>query len=270
VLIDPNTWSKDGTVALDGEAFSDDGKYIAYGIQDAGSDWRTWRVMNIATREVLPEEIKWVKFSGASWTRDSKGFFYGRFAEPEEGTAFQNLNLNQKLYYHRAGTPQSEDVLVYERPDHPDWGFETDVSEDGRWLVITVWKGTDDKYQVFYKDLTEPYGLPIELIGNFENEYRFLGNDDTVFYFKTDLDAPKKRVIAIDVRKPQRENWKEILPETENVLSGVGLVGNLFVAHYLQDAKTQIRIQRSPGDRIAANGSERSSGARPSPGDPRR
>jgi prolyl oligopeptidase len=247
VLIDPNTWSKDGTVALDGEAFSDDGKYIAYGIQDAGSDWRTWRVMNIATREVLPEEIKWVKFSGASWTRDSKGFFYGRFAEPEEGTAFQNLNLNQKLYYHRAGTPQSEDVLVYERPDHPDWGFETDVSEDGRWLVITVWKGTDDKYQVFYKDLTEPYGLPIELIGDFENEYRFLGNDDTVFYFKTDLDAPKKRVIAIDVRKPQRENWKEILPETENVLSGVGLVGNLFVAHYLQDAKTQIRIHEMDG-----------------------
>ncbi len=247
VLIDPNTWSKDGTVALDGEAFSDDGKYIAYGIQDAGSDWRTWRIMNIATREVLPEELKWVKFSGASWTRDSKGFFYGRFAEPEKGQAFQNLNLNQKLYYHRVGTPQSEDVLVYERPDHPDWGWSTDVSEDGRWLVITVWKGTDDKYQVYYKDLTEPYGLPIELIGNFNNEYSFLGNDETVFYFKTDLEAPKKRVIAIDVRKPQPEHWQEILPETENVLTGVGLVGNLFVAHYLQDAKTQIRIHEMNG-----------------------
>jgi prolyl oligopeptidase len=250
VLIDPNTWSKDGTVALAGEAFSDDGKYIAYGVQDAGSDWRTWKIMNIETGEVLADELKWIKFSGASWTRDSKGFFYGRYAEPEEGTAFQNLNLNQKLYYHRVGTPQSEDVLVYERPDHPEWGFSTDVSEDGRWLVITVWKGTDDKYQVFYKDLTEPYGLPVNLIGNFENEYSFLGNDDTVFYFKTDLDAPKKRVIAIDVRKPGPENWKEILPQTDNVLTDVGLVGNLFVAHYLQDAKTQIRIHHMNGELV--------------------
>ena len=248
VLIDPNTWSKDGTVALAGEAFSDDGKYIAYGIQDAGSDWRTWRIMNIATREVLPEELKWIKFSGISWTRDSKGFFYGRYPEPQEGEAFQNLNLNQKLYYHRVGTPQSEDVLVYERPDHPDWGFSTNVSEDGRWLVITVWKGTDDKYQVFYKDLTEPYGMPIELIGNFENDYTFLGNEGTVFYFKTDLDAPKKRVIAIDVKKPDRKHWKEVLPETDNVLTDVGIVGNLFIAHYLQDAKTQIRIHQMNGE----------------------
>ncbi|MCA9068324.1 MAG: S9 family peptidase, partial [Planctomycetaceae bacterium] len=247
VLIDPNTWSKDGTVALDGTAFSDDGQYLAYGVQDAGSDWRTWRVMEIESRKVLDEELKWVKFSGASWTRDSKGFFYGRYAEPKEGTAFQNLNLNQKLYYHRVGTPQSEDVLVYERPDHPDWGFSTDVSEDGRWLVITVWKGTDDKYQVFYKDLFEPYGLPINLIGNFENEYSFLGNDGSVFYFRTDLDAPKKRVIAIDVRNPDPKNWKEILPETENVLREVGLVGNLFIAHYLQDAKTQIKIHLMDG-----------------------
>lgn len=250
VLMDPNTWSKDGTVALAGTAFSDDGTYVAYGVQDAGSDWRTWRVMNIQTQKVLDDELKWVKFSGASWTRDSKGFFYGRYAEPEEGTAFQNLNLNQKLYYHRVGTPQSEDVLVYERPDHPDWGFSTSVSEDGRWLIITVWKGTDDKYRVYYKDLTEPYGMPIELIGNFENEYSFLGNDDKVFYFKTDLDAPKKRVIAIDVRQPQQEHWKEVLPETKNVLTDVGLVGNLFITHYLQDAKTQIRIHQLNGEFI--------------------
>lgn len=248
VLIDPNEWSKDGTIALDGTAFSDDGQYLAYGVQDAGSDWRTWRVMEIRTKKVLDEELKWVKFSGVSWTRDSKGFFYGRYAEPKEGAAFQDLNLNQKLYYHRVGTPQSEDVLVYERPDHPDWGFSTDVSEDGRWLVITVWKGTDDKYQVYYKDLFEPYGLPIELIGNFKNEYSFLGNDGTLFYFKTDLDAPKKRVIAIDVKNPDPKNWKEIIPETENVLTGVGLVGNLFIAHYLQDAKTQIKIHEMDGN----------------------
>ncbi len=248
VLIDPNTWSKDGTVALAGTAFSDDGKYLAYGIQDAGSDWRTWRVMDIETQEVLDEELKWIKFSGASWTRDSKGFFYGRYPEPEEGAAFQNLNVNQKVYYHRVGTPQSEDVLVYERPDHPDWGFSTDVSEDGRWLVITVWKGTDDKYQVYYKDLAEPYGMPIQLIGNFDQDCTFVGNEGTLFYFKTDLKAPKKRVIAIDVKHPEPEHWKEILPETKNVLTDVGLVGNLFIAHYLQDAKTQIRIHETNGE----------------------
>ena len=248
VLIDPNTWSKDGTIALAGTAFSDDGKYLAYGVQDAGSDWRTWRMMDIETREVLDEELKWIKFSGASWTRDSKGFFYGRYPEPAEGAAFQNLNLNQKLYYHRVGTPQSEDVLVYERPDHPDWGFSTNVSEDGRWLVITIWKGTDDKYQVYYKDLTEPYGMPRELIGNFDQEYSFIGNEGTVFYFKTDLKAPKKRVIAIDVEHPDPEHWQEILPETKNVLTDVGLVGNLFIAHYLQDAKTQIRIHEMNGE----------------------
>ena len=247
VLIDPNTWSKDGTVALAGTAFSDDGKYLAYGIQDAGSDWRTWRIMTIADGKVLDEELKWIKFSGVSWTRDSKGFFYGRYPEPEEGAEFQNLNLNQKIYYHRVGTPQAEDVLVYERPDQPEWGFQADVSEDGRWLIITVWKGTDDKFRVYYKDLAEPFGMPLELIGNFDNEYSFLGNDGEVFYFKTDVAAPKKRVIAIDVRKPARENWKEILPETENVLTDVGLVGNLFVAHYLQDAKTQIRINAMDG-----------------------
>ncbi len=250
VLLDPNTWSKDGTVALSGISFSDDGKYLAYGIQDGGSDWRTWRMMQIDTGKLLADELKWIKFSSVDWTKDGRGLFYCRYAEPQEGEQFQSLNLNQKIYYHRVGTPQDDDVLVYCRPDHPDWGFQVEVTEDGQYLVITVWKGTDDKYRVFYKDLTEPYGMPLELIDNFENDYTFIGNDGPVFYFKTDLDAPLKRMIAIDLRHPARAEWKEIIPESENVLRGVSFVGNLFVANYLKDARTEVIMFAPDGERV--------------------
>lgn len=247
VLLDPNSWSKDGTVALSGTAFSDDGRYVAYGVQEAGSDWNTWKVMEIETGKVLDDEIRWVKFSGVDWTPDSAGFFYARYPQPDEGAAFQSLNKNMKVYYHRVGTPQSSDVLVYERPDQPDWGFQLSVSEDGHYLIITVWVGTDDRYRIVVKDLTEPYGMPYELISNFEHEYSFIDNDGTVLYFQTNVEAPLRRVIAIDLKKPQREHWKEIIPQTENVLEGVGLVGNMFVCNYLKDARTQIRLHAVDG-----------------------
>lgn len=247
VLMDPNKWSKDGTVALSGVAFSDDGKYAAYGVAEAGSDWRTWKVMDVASKKTLDDELKWVKFSGVSWTKDGKGFFYSRYDEPKKGAAFQSLNLNQKLMYHRVGTPQSEDVLVYHRPDEPSWGFSNDVTEDGRYLVITVWKGTDDKFRVLYKDLTEPYGMPIDLIDNFDQEYSFVGNDGTRFFFKTDYKAPRRRVIAIDIRKPGKRHWQEIIPQEKETLSSVGIVANMFVTSYLKDAKTQVKMYALDG-----------------------
>ncbi len=250
VLLDPNDWSEDGTVALAGMALSDDGKYLAYGVQDGGSDWRTWRFMEIESGKMLEEELKWIKFSGVSWTTDSKGLFYSRYDEPKEGEQFQSLNLNQKVYYHRIGTSQADDVLVFCRPDHPDWGFQVDVTEDGDYLIITVWKGTDDKYRVFYKDLHEPYGMPVELIDNFENEYSFVGNDGPVFYFQTDVDAAKKRLIAIDIRRPDRDAWKEVIPQTENVLRSVGFVGNMFIAQYLRDAQTEVVLYTPAGERV--------------------
>ena len=246
VLIDPNKWSADGTVALSGTSFSDDGKYLAYGIQDGGSDWRTWRIMEIATQKVLEDKVEWVKFSDASWTPDSRGFFYGRFDEPKEGEAFQSLNLNQKIYYHRVGTAQSEDVLVYQRPDHPDWGFNIDVTEDGRYMVITVWKGTDDKYRVLYRDLQEPFAMPLDLVSTFENDYTFVGNDGPNFFFRTDLAASKGRVVAINIHKPDERT--EVIPETDETLRGVGIVGNMFVASYLKDAKTQVKLYKLNGD----------------------
>ncbi len=242
VLIDPNTWSDDGTVALSGMSFSDDGRYMAYGIQDGGSDWRTWRVMEIDGGRVLEAELKWLKFTDTTWTKDGKGFFYSRYDEPKEGAEFQSLNLNQKVFYHRVGTSQADDVLVYRRPDNPDWGFQTEVTKDGRYLIITIWKGTDDKYRIVYKDLTEPYAMPVELITDFDNEYSFIGNDGPVLFFKTDLDAPKRRIIAIDTRTPDRAARKEIVAEADDVLTGVGLVGNQLIAEYLKDARSQVKL----------------------------
>jgi len=245
VLIDPNAWSKDGTVALGGTSFSDDGRYVAYSVADAGSDWNTWRIIEIETGRLLDDEIKWVKFSDAAWTVDSKGFFYGRFDEPPAEAAFQNTNLNQKVYYHRIGTAQSQDVLVYKRPDEPSWGFGLRVSEDGRYLVMEVWKGTDHKYRILYKDLSEPYGMPIELVDHFRDEYSFVGNDGPVFYFVTDLEAPRKRIVAIDTRKPG--TIREVIPQGAETLVGANVVANQFVLTYLKDARTQVKLHAMDG-----------------------
>lgn len=240
VLIDPNAWSKDGTVALGSTSFSDDGRYLAYSVADAGSDWNTWRILEVDTGRLLDDELKWVKFSGTAWTNDNLGFFYGRYDEPPAGAAFQKTNLNQKVYYHRVGTPQSRDVLVYKRPDEPSWGFALRVTEDGRYLIITVWKGTNDKFRVLYKDLNEPYGMPVDLIDHFNDEYSFVGNDGPVFYFATDLEAPRKRVVAIDTRKPT--DIREIVPQGAETLVNAEVVANQFVLTYLQDAKTQVKL----------------------------
>lgn len=248
VLLDPNTWTKDGTVALAGLSVSDDGRYLAYSVAEAGSDWQTWRVLDVDTGKLLSDEIKWVKFSGAAWTRDNKGFFYCRYPEPKSGEKFQSLNLNMQMYYHRLGTPQSEDVLVHHRPDQPKWTFQGGVTEDGRYFVLyTNAGGTSARFRVAYRDLAEPFGTFIEIVDNFENEYRLIGNDGPVFYFKTDYQAPRGRVIAVDLRKPVREHWQQIIPEAQESLRSVSYVGGMFVCTYLKDAASLIRIYRPDG-----------------------
>jgi prolyl oligopeptidase len=241
VLFDPNTWSADGTVALSGMSVSEDGRYVAYGIAEAGSDWNTWRIRDLATGNDLDDEVNWVKFSSPAWTIDGKGFFYGRYDEPSD-EAFHNVNKFQKLYYHRAGTPQAMDVLVMKNDYEPDWGFGPDVTDDGRYLVITVWKGTADKYRVMVRDLRDPYAMPVDLIDTFEAEYSFIDNDASTFYFKTDLDAPRGRIIAIDITRPQRDHWREIVPQTSDTLRGADVINDQFVLSYLADASTRVRI----------------------------
>ncbi len=247
-LLNPNAWSKDGTIALAGLSFSEDGKYLAYGTSEAGSDWNTWKVLHVESRKLLSDELKWIKFSSASWTHDGKGFFYSRFPEPKAGEKFQGLPLNMKLYYHRVGTPQTEDVLVYHRPDQPTWTLGGGVTEDGRYLIISVSDGTTSrKSRIVYKDLNEPFGLPIDLIDNHDSVNAFVHNDGPIFYFRTDKDAPRGKVIAIDIRNPDPKNWKDVVPQTKSALQSVGYVGNLLVCSYLKDARTQIEMHRLDG-----------------------
>jgi prolyl oligopeptidase len=242
VLIDPNSWSKDGTVALQSYSFSDDGRYMAYAVAEAGSDWSSWKVMEIDSGTILSDELKWVKFSDTSWSGDSEGFFYSHYPAPAASGAFQSLNKDQKLYYHRVGTPQSSDVLVYERPDQPEWSIGGTVTDDGRYLLIYLVVGTDPRNQLLYKDLRNPYAAPVTLFGNFDNEYTVVGNRGPVFFVKTDVDAPRRRLVAIDIRNPGRANWKEIVPQREDVMTGVNFVGGLFVCEYLKDARSEVKI----------------------------
>ena len=247
MVIDPNTWSKDGTVALGGLAFSDDGRYMAYGIQDGGSDWRTWRIRDLKTNQLLDDELKWLKFGGISWTKKGDGFYYSRFPAPVQGEKFQSTNLNSKVYFHKLGTSQEQDTLIYEDKEHPEWGFSPSVTEDGDYLVITVWQGTDDRYQVYFQSLTEEGSKIVKLVDNFEKEYSFIENYGSVFYFKTNLNAPNGKVISIDVKNAARENWKTIVPEAKEALSGVGIVNNTLICEYLKDAKTQIKMYSREG-----------------------
>mgnify|MGYP001799759379 CR=1 FL=1 len=250
VLLNANKLSEDGTVALSGISVSDDGKYLAYGISIAGSDWQEWKVRNIESGEDLEDHLKWIKFSGASWTNDSKGFFYSRYDEPNEQTKLEDVNYYQKLYYHQLGKPQSEDTLIYERSDEKEWGFNGNVTEDGRYLIISVWLGTDSKNLVFYKNLTNPSSEVVELISKFESSYSFIDNDDSIFYFQTDLNAPRGKVISVDIKNPERESWQEIISQTEETLESVGTINNKFVAEYLKDARSQIKIYDSKGSFI--------------------
>ncbi|HEV3165476.1 MAG TPA: prolyl oligopeptidase family serine peptidase [Isosphaeraceae bacterium] len=241
-LLDPNTLAADGTVALAGTSISDDGKLLAYGLAAAGSDWNEWKVREVSSGKDLTDDLRWIKFSIASWTKDGKGFFYGRFPQPAPGADLKQPNYYQKLYYHRLGTSQDEDKLVYERPDEKEWQFHGEVTEDGQYLVITVAKGTDDKYRVLYKSLTDPDAKIVELIDNFEHEYTFLNNDGPVFWFKTNRDSPRGRVIAIDTRKPEPAQWQELIPQAAETLESVSVVDDHFIATYLKDARTQVKV----------------------------
>ena len=250
IVLDPNQLSEDGTIALSGISISENGQLLAYGLSSSGSDWQEWKVRNIATGEDLQDHLQWIKFSGASWTHDHQGFFYSRYDEPNEKTKLEDVNYYQKLYYHQLGTPQSTDILIYHRPDEKEWGFTGNVTEDGKYLIISIWLGTDSKNLVFYKDLTNQNSEVIELINQFSANYSFIDNDDHVFYFRTDFNSPKGRVIAIDTRKSTPENWQEIIPQAVETLESVSVLNNQFVADYLQDAHSQIKIFNLKGNFI--------------------
>ena len=241
MVLDPNTLSADGTVALSGMQVSPDGKLLAYSLSASGSDWQEWRVRDVETAKDLSDHLKWVKFSIVSWTRDGKGFFYSRYDEPK-GDTLKATNYFQKVYFHKLGTPQSEDVLVYERPDQKDWLFISSVTEDGNYLIMTVYQGTDVKSRVYYKDLKSKDAGVVKLLDDFDAAYNFIGNEGPRFWFQTDLQAPRGKVIEIDTSKPARNNWKVVVPESKETLQATSFVNNKFILNYLKDAYTQVKI----------------------------
>ncbi|MEM9533867.1 MAG: prolyl oligopeptidase family serine peptidase [Pseudomonadota bacterium] len=245
LLVDPNTWSEDGTVALADYEVSPDGRYLALAVQDGGSDWRTLKVLDVETGATLSDEVSWAKFTPMAWSGDSRGFYYSRYPAPDEDGAFQDLNMNQQVYYHEVGTSQDADRQVFGNPEEPEWGFFPSVTEDGRYLVITIWKGTDSRYQIAWQDLTDPEAKPTMLIEGFEYDYSLVGNIGSKLIFRTDRDAPNGRLISIDLAG---SGAQEPLIETrDQVLEGAALVGERLVTAYLKDARSEVRIHALDG-----------------------
>ena len=252
LLLDPNLLSADGTVSLSSLSVSEDGKLLAYSLSQGGSDWQDVYLRDVDTAEDREDLLHWVKFSGFSWTHDHAGFFYSRFPEPAEGAALQQANRDKKLYYHRIGTHQSDDLLLYERPDQPDWGIYSSISDDGRYLLLTLTIGTDRCNRLYYKDLGDPahpnlMAPVLPLFDAFDASYSYLGHDDRTFYILTDKDAPRSKVIAVDLTHPDPSQWETLIPEDADVLRGVSLLGDRFIAVYLHNAYSEVRFHDLTG-----------------------
>ena len=247
VLFDPNTWSDDGSRSLAGFWPDPTGRYVAYLVQDGGSDWRTARLRDLATGKDLPDKLEWLKFTGLSWTADGSGFYYSRYPEAED--RFRAVNKNQAVYFHRVGQPQAADQLVHSDAEHPDWGFSAEVTDDGAYLLITVWLGTDDRYQLLIKELAGD-APPRYLIEGFEHDYQLIDNVGSRLLFRTNRDAPRGRVIAIDATSPQKV--EELLPERDALLEGANRVGDRLVARYLVDAASRVELFELDGTPVRA------------------
>jgi prolyl oligopeptidase len=245
ILIDPNTWSADGATALAEWVPSEDGTKLLYSVQDGGTDWRTVRVLDVASAKPLADEIKWVKFSNLDWAKDGSGFYYSRFPE-QASHAFQSLNENHAIYFHKMGTAQSADRLVFATPGKPDLNNTGQVSDDGRWLVVTSSSGTDERYEITLVDLKKKAARPRVLVPGFDYNYTFVGNRGSTFYFVTNQDAPKLKAVSLDIAKA-KPAARTVIAEDPATLEGVSLVGGALVASYLVDAKSEVRVHGLDG-----------------------
>lgn len=235
ILLDPNELSTDGTVALTNWEVSKDGNWLAYATNNSGSDWQLWQVRDVKTVIDLPDIIEWSKFSNVAWHPDNSGFFYCGYDQPEENDTYEGLNLNQKVLFHRLGTDQAEDQLVYQRLDQPEWGYDPIVSEDGKYLILHISQGTDTRNRLFYREL-DFEGEFTELISDLEANYQFLGNDGPLFFLQTNYRAPLGRLISIDTQNPHKPSWKTIIPENNDAIENTKIVNEQFIVIYLHDA----------------------------------
>lgn len=245
VLVDPNSMSKDGTVALSGYEPSSDGKLIAYGVSAAGSDWCEWRIKNVETNEDLKDKLQWIKFGRVSFAPDNSGVYYGRY--PQSSNTLKDTNYYHCLYFHKLGTEQKDDKPVLETSARiaeaqKEWSYSGDVTEDGRFLIIHVHRNTNPENLLYYKDLSQPGAPIVRLVDSWEGKFSFVDNDGPIFYVETNWNAPRGRVLAIDIRKPERSNWKELIPQSADNLRNIASAKNSFVAHYLVDAHSSVRL----------------------------
>ena len=246
VFFDPNKILQDGTAALSGSAFTDDGKLWAYGVAIAGSDRTEWHVMDVATGKLLPDTLAPNRQGVNAWLKDNSGFYYSGYAPVEKGAELKATTKFQKVFFHKMGTPQSADYVVYERPDNGDYFSGVEISEDGKWMLITVGKGTENMNMVYFKDMTKKDSPILPLITDLKNSWNFLGNDGSVFYFETDKDAPLGKIAKVDVQSQERR-WSDVIPESADTLGGVSFINNQFVTNYLHDAYTRIKIYETSG-----------------------
>jgi prolyl oligopeptidase len=247
LVLDPNVLSPDGSVSVAQWAPSRDGKLLAYGLSEGGADWRTLHVRDIDSGKDLSDEVHWMRFSGISWTNDNKGFFYSRYPEPPKGKALESALSGQAVYYHRIGTPQSQDRLVYERKDLPTWFIDGSVSEDGRYLIVSIAKGSDNNNRLYYADLGDPMrpsiNAPIRpLVEEDDAEFAVFGNAGPVFYLRSDHAAPNRKVMAIDLAHPAQADWKTVVPEAKQAIESVSLIGGRIVAQYLVDVQSRVAL----------------------------
>src|SRR5262245_27742665 len=247
LVLDPNVISPDGSTSLSQWQVAPDGKLLAYALSEGGADWETLHVRAVDSAKDLDDEVKWVRFSDIAWTRDSKGFFYSRYPEPPKGKELEAALSGQTVYYHRVGTPQSADPLIYERKDLPTWFVSGDTTEDGKYLLIFVSKGSDNNNRLYYADLGNParptIGAPIRpLVEEDDAEFNAFGNETSTLYLRTDKDAPNRKVIALDVAHPEPASWKTIVPESNSAIETVRFIGGHIVAHYLVDVQSKLSI----------------------------
>jgi prolyl oligopeptidase len=274
LLIDPNSWAKDGATALDDWVPSHNGKLLAYSVQDGGTDWRIIRVLDVKTGQQLSDEIRWAKFTGIAWV-GNQGFLYSRFPEPKEGAAFQQLNTNQEVRFHRIGTPQSADELVYATPDHPKYNHQAEVTHDNRWVVITTSEGTDSKYALHVIALAKSAkarGWQAQpLVDALEHDWRLIEGIGGTLYFMTNKDAPKLKVVRAEASPANAWTFTDIIPERAETLDRAQIVGDRLILSYLKDAASTaevVSLDGKPVRQIELNAIGTASGFTGRPGDP--